>query len=352
MTTSDITIKFNNSSIDLDVCFPLPTRGISGLFGPSGSGKTTLIRCLAGLEKSSRAHICIDGNLWQSEDIFLPPHKRRVGLVFQDVRLFDHLNVKGNLLFGYNRTPPSDRKITIEDDMKILALEPLLDKPPEKLSGGEAQRVAIGRALLTSPALLLMDEPLAALGEQHKKEILSYLKKLPKKFGIPILYVSHDFEEMATLSQYIICMENGKIQARGSALEVASQLPHIMDDWAPDNFIEGEICGTKHDQFKLPDGQLITIPPKFPASSPVRITINARDISLLRHPPEHHAGDALLKGRVKEIIKIQDEKNIIKISLAEQDVHVVLGLCGAEKPWLCPGSDVYMMINRIKLVQD
>lgn len=344
MTTLDVTIKFKYPGFDLDVCFPLPTRGISGLFGPSGSGKTTLIRCLAGLERPAHAHIRVGNSVWQSEDVFLPPHKRRVGMVFQDVRLFSHLNVAGNLQFGYKRTAPEDRKIKIEDVLEILALKPLLNKRPEKLSGGEAQRVAIGRALLTSPSLLLMDEPLAALGEQHKKDILPYLKKLPQNFGIPVLYVSHDFEEMASLAQYIICMDHGKIQAQGNLLNIASSLPHVMNRWAPDNYINGEKC--RPDQFKLPDGQLIPIPP---SPSPDRLVINARDISLLRSPPEHHAGYALLKGRISGIIKISNRKNIVTLSLAEQEIHVVLGNRGANESWICPGNDVYMMINRIRL---
>lgn len=347
MTISDITIKLSNPGFDLDVNFPLPTQGISGLFGPSGSGKTTLIRCLAGLEKTSRAHIVVGDHIWQSADVFLPPHKRRVGLVFQDVRLFNHLNVEGNLLFGYKRTATANRKIKIKDVLEMLALEPLLAKRPEKLSGGEAQRVAIGRALLTSPALLLMDEPLAALGGQHKKDILPYLKKLPQEFGIPILYVSHDFEEMASLTQYIICIDKGKIQARGELLDVAAQLPHIMDRWAPDNFIEGEVSATNqgHAQFKLADGQIFPIA----AAASNRIIINARDISLLQCAPEHHAGDALLKGKIIDIIKISDGKNIVKISLAGQETYAVIGLRGSKETWISPGNDVYMVINRIKL---
>ncbi len=344
MSTLDVTIKFNYPGFDLDVCFPLPTRGISGLFGPSGSGKTTLIRCLAGLERPTHAHIRVGNSVWQSEEVFLPPHKRRLGMVFQDVRLFNHLNVEGNLLFGYKRTAPEDRKIKIDDVIAVLELKTLLNKRPEKLSGGEAQRVAIGRALLTSPSLLLMDEPLAALGEQHKKDILPYLKKLPQKFGIPVLYVSHDFEEMASLTQYMICMDQGKIRAKGNLLDVASELPHVMNRWAPDNYIDGEIISS--DQFKLPDGQIIQIPP---SSSPVRLVINARDISLLHSPPEHYAGDALLKGRITEIVKISDRKNIVSLSLAEQEIHAILGDRGGNEPWISPGNDVFMVVNRIKL---
>ncbi|VAV94453.1 Molybdenum ABC transporter ATP-binding protein ModC, partial [hydrothermal vent metagenome] len=343
MTETDIAIKFSYPGFDLDVRFPLPTRGISGLFGPSGSGKTTLIRCLAGLERPASARIYVGGTIWQSEDIFLPPHKRRLGLVFQDVRLFDHLNVKGNLLFGYNRTAPEDRKIKLEDVLKILALEPLLDKRPEKLSGGEAQRVAIGRALLTSPALLLMDEPLAALGEQHKKDILPYLKKLPRKFGIPLLYVSHDFEEMAALTQHMICLNRGKIQAQGNWLNVAAELPHVMNRWAPNNILEGETH--RSGEFRLVDGQIVKMPCP---PSPVRLVINARDISLLRNPPADHAGDALLKGKVTEIMEIGGGKNIIRISLAGQEIHAVLGAQSRKESWICPGNDVYMIINRIK----
>ncbi|NOZ64969.1 MAG: molybdenum ABC transporter ATP-binding protein [Alphaproteobacteria bacterium] len=343
MTASDITIEFSYPGFDLEASFPLPAKGISGLFGPSGAGKTTLIRCLAGLERPARAHINVGGRIWQSDDIFLAPHERRLGLVFQDVRLFNHLSVRKNLLYGYDRTAPEDRKIRMEDVLNMLDLAPLLDKRPEKLSGGEGQRVAIGRALLTSPALLLMDEPLAALGEQHKKDILPYLKKLPREFGIPLLYVSHNFEEMASLADYMVCLNRGRIQAQGNWQDVATQLPDILDRWAPDNVIYGEISAPG--RFKLSDGQVITIPAA--VTSP-RLVLNARDISLLHSPPGNYAGDALLTGTIMDITQLDRDKNIVRISLAGQDIHVVLGPRGVDQPWISVGQDIHMMINRIR----
>ena len=343
MTQSDVSIKFSYPDFDLEVDFPLPTRGISGLFGSSGSGKTTLIRCLAGLERPVHAHISVGGTLWQSDDIFLPPQKRRLGMVFQDVRLFNHLDVMRNLLFGYKRTAPEDRKIKIDDVLEILDLEPLLSKRPEKLSGGEAQRVAIGRALLTSPSLLLMDEPLAALGDQHKKDILPYLKKLPREFGIPLLYVSHNFEEMASLAPHIICLKKGRIQAQGDWQTVVRQMPDIMDRWAPDNIITGEISSSGC--FKLADGQEISISTTIPSG---KIIINARDISLLKNPPTHHGGVALLKGKISETTPISDGKDIVKIILADQELHAILTARDNNANWICAGKDVYMMINGIK----
>lgn len=158
----------------LNVDLQLPGRGISALFGHSGSGKTSCLRCLAGLERASSAFIEVNGEVWEDtrRGIFLAPHKRPVGYVFQEASLFAHLSVRGNLEFGWRRIAPSERKVGLDQACQLLGIGHLLERKPITLSGGEAQRVGIARALLSSPRLLLMDEPLASLDEPRKREIL------------------------------------------------------------------------------------------------------------------------------------------------------------------------------------
>lgn len=204
----------------------VPAAGILALFGPSGSGKTTLVRCLAGLERAPNGFLCLGDDVWQDEsrDIYVPISRRSIGYVFQDARLFSHLNVRSNLTYGFNRTPIHQRKISVEQVVDILDIEPLLDRRPHKLSGGEQQRIAIGRALLTSPRLLLLDEPLSSLDGERKREILPFIRRLYQELQIPIVYVSHSINEILQLAHQVMFLRQGKIVALGPLSEVFSRL--------------------------------------------------------------------------------------------------------------------------------
>lgn len=178
---------------------------VVGLFGASGSGKTTILHCIAGLLTPQSGHICINGNTWfdAAQRILVKPQQRRVGLVFQDAQLFPHQTVMQNLIFGYQRLPKDAQHIHPEEMIELFKLEHLLKRMPLKLSGGEKQRVALARALLYSPQLLLLDEPLSALDAAHKAEILPFFQKIQQDFKIPMLYVSHDINEIQQLTETI-----------------------------------------------------------------------------------------------------------------------------------------------------
>jgi molybdate transport system ATP-binding protein len=193
----------------LDAAFALEPTGITALSGPSGSGKTTLLRCIAGLTRMAGS-LTVDGEAWQDARTFLAPHRRPVGVVFQEASLLAHLSVRGNLAYGAKRTR-AKAQVSLDDAVDLLGLAPLLDRAPANLSGGERQRVALGRALLTQPKLLLMDEPLSSLDAGAKAEILPYLERLHRGLAIPALYVSHDAGEIARLADRVIYMREGRI---------------------------------------------------------------------------------------------------------------------------------------------
>lgn len=191
--------------------------GVTALFGPSGSGKTTLVNMIAGLARPRRGVIELGGRVLfdGKRGVNLPPERRRMGYVFQEGRLFPHLTVRRNLLYGHRLLRPAQRRLDLERVVELTGIGHLLDRRPATLSGGEKQRVAVGRALLTSPELLLMDEPLASLDQSRKDEILPFLADLPGRLGIPILYVSHDRAEISGLADVVVMLHLGEVEAVG-----------------------------------------------------------------------------------------------------------------------------------------
>lgn len=199
--------------------------GLTALFGQSGSGKTSLVNLIAGLTKPDHGHIAVDGKVLVDTErhIFLPPHKRRIGYVFQDARLFPHLTVSQNLRYGRWFVPPAERYADLNRVVELLGIGHLLDRRPAALSGGEKQRVAIGRALIASPRLMLMDEPLAALDDARKAEILPYIERLRDETKIPIIYVSHSVAEVARLANDVVILADGRVLSHGPAADVLAR---------------------------------------------------------------------------------------------------------------------------------
>lgn len=227
-------LRLSYQGFDLDVSLRLPGQGVSVLLGPSGCGKTTVLRALAGLERA-QGRVTFQGHVWQddvaSRRAFVPTHQRPIGYVFQEASLFTHLSVKDNLLYGFKRVPGGQRRLSLEDAIGLLGIEPLLQRKTEHLSGGERQRVAIARALLSGPQLLLMDEPLSALDPARKAEVLPYLAGLNAQSGLPIVYVTHALDEAARLADYLVLMSSGRVQASGPAMDMFSRLDIPMSSW-------------------------------------------------------------------------------------------------------------------------
>lgn len=289
----DISIRHRFGDFALNVAFSAPA-GVTALFGPSGAGKTTLVNAVAGLLRPDAGRICVDGAVLfdAADNIDIPAHRRRIGYVFQEGRLFPHLTVAQNLRFGHWFAPTAARTENFDHVVALLGIPHLLTRRPGDLSGGEKQRVAIGRALLAAPRLLLMDEPLASLDDERKAEILPYLERLRDDTRIPILYVSHALAEVARLSTTIVTLAAGRVVSAGPAAKMLSDprafpaaaqeeagavwSASVVSHDAADHLTELAVSGGR-----LWVGQLPNAP-----GDKVRLRIRARDIVLATTAPQ------------------------------------------------------------------
>lgn len=287
-------LKYPGFALDVDV--HVPGRGVTALYGHSGSGKTTCLRCIAGLERAEEAFIQVNDEVWQDsrKGLFVPPHKRALGYVFQEPSLFAHLSVRANLEFGLKRIPRQQRHVDMAQATQLLGIGHLLDRQPHHLSGGERQRIGIARALLTSPSLLLMDEPLAALDSARKSEILPYLERLHDELDIPVLYVSHARDEVARLADHLVLLSDGKALASGPIGETLARLdlPLALGDDAG-VVITGTVSAyDEHYQLltlQLPVStlQMRVAHAPLAVGKALRIKVQARDVSLSLQAEEH-----------------------------------------------------------------
>jgi molybdate transport system ATP-binding protein len=224
-------LQLQRGDFGLDISLSLPATGITALWGPSGSGKTTVLRALAGLERAA-GHVALNNEYWQddSKGLFVPTHQRALGYVIQEAALFPHLDVLDNLRYGQRRAAKNTLSTDLDQSIALLELAPLLKRRTGSLSGGERQRVAIARALASRPRLLLMDEPLAALDAARKADILPYLERLHRSLSLPVIYVSHAFDEVTRLADHVVVMDQGRALRSGSIREVFSNVNTAMTD--------------------------------------------------------------------------------------------------------------------------
>jgi molybdate transport system ATP-binding protein len=324
-------LKLSYPGFALDVDLQLPGRGVTALFGHSGSGKTTCLRCIAGLERAGQGFIQVNDEVWQDSDkgIFVAPHKRALGYVFQEASLFPHLSVLANLQFGLKRIPRQQRRVDMAHATELLGISHLLDRHPQHLSGGERQRVGMARALLTSPTLLLMDEPLAAVDAQRKSEILPYLQRLHDELEIPVLYVSHSQDEVAQLADHIVLLSDGQALASGPIGQTLARLdlPLALGDDAG-VVIQGHVAAyDAHYQLltlQLPDTDLNIRVAHTPmaAGQALRCKVQARDVSLSLHGDEQSS----ILNRLPV--------TVVSEMAADNSAHVLVRLDAAGSPLL------------------
>ena len=305
MSVLAIDIRLARGDFSLRFDADLQLEGITAVFGPSGAGKTTLLRVIAGLEKGAAGRVALGGELWQDTDgrVMVPAHARHLGYVFQEGRLFPHLSVEGNLLFAAQRARRRNGGAGGREDgaraasetsmpavVQALDLKELLERTPDTLSGGEIQRVAMGRALLTAPRVMLLDEPLSALDLRRKAEIIPYVERLAGDFGVPVLYVTHNVDEVARLASSMVLLADGRLAAMGGVAEILErvELWPITGRLEAGSILEA-IAGETRDGMTSLDveSEKLRVPAiGVCAGTPVRLRVQARDVAVACERPE------------------------------------------------------------------
>lgn len=299
---------------NIEARFDADIKGIVALFGRSGAGKTSIINMIAGLLKPDRGKIELNGDvLFDAErGINIAPHKRRVGYVFQESRLFPHLSVRRNLEYGRRRAPAGEQGHGLDEVTEVLGIAGLLDRKPGSLSGGERQRIALGRALLSHPRLLLMDEPLVSLDLARKLEILPFIEEIRDRFGVPIIYVSHVMDEIIRLANTLVLIDDGRVAAVGSVEELTSRLDlrPLTGRYEAGAAIAATI--KSHDRkyaltiLEFTGGELRVPILNAAVGTAVRLRVRARDISLSLDRPRNVSDANILKGIITEIARPED----------------------------------------------
>jgi len=348
MLKFDVRIDRGNFTLDAQADISAP---VSGLFGPSGSGKTTLLHCIAGLAKPDRGRMVLNGEVLFDSTArrFIPPHRRRIGLVFQDAQLFPHLSVRNNLLYGFRRRPPSERRFALDGIVELLEIGHLLERPTRQLSGGEKQRVALGRALLFSPQLLLFDEPLAALDEKLKRQILPFLRRIRDEVKIPMLYVSHSLDEILYLTPTVTVVHQGRIQGHGHYLDVLAgngrlELPETLD---LHNVWPARILKNQPEHgislATLGNGRIILPLAPVPEGQTITIAVRATQIALARARIGAITIQNQLAGRIVRFISRQ-HGTLVEIDAGVPILAEVSGKA-VEDLGLQPGDSIYCLIK-------
>lgn len=347
---------------ELDVDLELPGSGITAVFGKSGSGKTTFLRCLAGLHKAKKGKLTFCGEIWQSESYFMPTYKRPIGYVFQDASLFPHLSVMGNLDFGRNRASVSIIERDLDDVIRILNLEHLLNRMPEQLSGGERQRVAIARALVLKPKLMLLDEPLASLDQERKHEIMGYLENLQAELGIPMFYVTHSTEEVTRLADHLMVLDRGEVAVSGelqSLLGNPSVIKAISDE--PFTLLFGKILKERQEQHITEidvHGTVLRIPQhdstggKALGKLEVRLRLYAKDISISLVKPTQTSILNIIECTIKDIVQTQSGGQCL-VSLAWNSTILTARITAFSRQelGLVCGMRVFAQIKAVSVIQ-
>jgi molybdate transport system ATP-binding protein len=351
-----VTVKKQRGSFALDAEFELPTPGVVALFGRSGSGKTTLVNIIAGLLDADVGRVRLDESqlLDTERKIDVPPERRRIGYVFQDARMFPHLGVTANLRYGAKRAVGSPF-VSFEDVTTLLDLGPLLARRIHQLSGGERQRVAIGRALLSQPRLLLLDEPLAGLDAARREEVLPYLETLRDRLAIPMVYVSHHFEEVLRLATHVVLMVSGVAVAQGGISEMSlhRQLRAIIGPDAIGAIVEGEVLGMNPvsglTRMRVGRGELHVQAADLQPGAKLRVQILARDIIVATQAPQRLSVRNSLPGSIVEIASDDEESDLIAIDIGGTRIMARITKAATRELVLTVGLAVWALVKAVSL---
>ncbi|MBF0352526.1 MAG: molybdenum ABC transporter ATP-binding protein [SAR324 cluster bacterium] len=353
--TIEARFRIDRGNFLLDVDLAIPRRGVTALFGPSGCGKTTLLRAIAGLERSPGGYLKVGDAIWQDPGQFLAPHRRQLGYVFQEPSLFAHLDVRRNIEYGLKRLEARQRKVSLERAVELLGIGHLLESRPHQLSGGEQQRVAIARALAVSPAMLLLDEPLAALDTQRKQEILPYLESLHRELEIPVLYVSHSRQEVARLADHMVLLAEGRVKASGRVNELFSRLDlALAHEPDAETVIDAVVAG--HDKaygltyIDFPGGRFAVTGKPFPVASQVRLQVLARDVSLTLEPQSKTSILNIFPATVEQLAEEGEAQITVRLNVGSVPLLSRITRKSTDDLGLKPGVAVYAQVKSVALL--
>ena len=350
----DVSLHHEFGGFTLDVRFAIEQAGVTALFGPSGAGKSTITAAIAGTFRPQKGRIVINGRTVfdSASGIWLSPRARRAGCVFQDARLFPHMSVDDNLLFGWRRTGRTASQSEIADVIALLGLERLRRRRPQALSGGEKSRVALGRALLSSPDLLLLDEPLAALDAARRAEILPYLERLRDEARLPMLYVSHALDEVARLAHAIVVLSHGRVVRQGSVFDILTDIdsPALAGGIPLGAVLQTRVGARRSDglaALAFDGGTLLVQELDLPPGTALRVRIRAEDIMLALEEPRTISANNVLLTTVGAVRR--DSSTHVNLQLICGATRLVARItrASADRLQLAPGKPVFAIIKSV-----
>jgi molybdate transport system ATP-binding protein len=352
--TVECAIRHSFDAFEFDVAFSVERSGITTLFGPSGVGKTTIVNAIAGLFRPTQGRIVLGGEVVfdSATGVFVPPSARGAATVFQDSRLFPHMNVKDNLLFGWRRAKTRAAQSEIDRVLNLLGLAVLLERRPAKLSGGEKSRVALGRALLASPRLLLLDEPLAALDASRKAEIMPYLERLRDDARIPMIYVTHSLDEVTRLADNLIVLKQGRIVAQGSVFDL---LPSIEIETLGREGAYGAIFPARVSEHRGDgltalafDGGVLMVPQiDRPVGAPLRVRLRAEDIMLAQSEPLAISANNIIPGIVAAVRNTGRTHADVQLICGNTKLVARITQASAARLAIAPGQSLFAVIKSV-----
>lgn len=350
-----VEIRMTLGAFALDVGF-LGGTGVTALFGRSGAGKSTIVKAIVGLLRPDAGTIRVGETMFfdARRRINLPAQRRRVGVVFQDGRLFPHLSVRGNLSYGFERAR-GEKRVTFDAVVEVLGISSLLERRPASLSGGERQRVAVGRALLSQPHLLLMDEPLASLDDARKTDLLPYFESLNSQFRIPILYVSHAIDEVMRLASDVVLIDQGRVVAAGSLADVTSRidLPAAAESLGAGAIIECTVA--EHDEGRGLTALATALGPvklallERPLGSRLSIRIAARDVAIALERPANISVQNVFEGNIVELRNLADHTVRLRLAVGGGLLLSEITADAAGRLGLSAGQNVVALVKSVAI---
>jgi molybdate transport system ATP-binding protein len=344
--------RVRKGDFELHVEFEVPSTGFTAVSGPSGCGKTTLLRTIAGLEPGAHGRISVGGEPWLTPERRVPTHRRAVGYVFQQAALFPHLDVRGNLLFGRARRHDGRPALAFDEVVDLLGLPRLLDRDVAGLSGGERQRVAIAQALLSSPRVLLMDEPMAALDRASRQTLLPYLEALQRALDIPVLYVTHALDEVARLADAMLLIQAGRLTASGPVDELLTRLDLPMAHGREAGAvirarISGQDEADRLTRLEFSGGELWVPRVELPPGTPVRLRILSRDVSLSLQPP---GGSSIINGFAARVVDVADAgpaEVMVRLRAGDETLLTRVSRRAQRLLAIEPGRELYAQVKSV-----